>query len=75
MGDDPADCLQDYPFATVRLVCTRCERQERYGKKQLIATHGSDATMLDLRQLIAKCDRRRKPGSSCEAYYPDLERG
>ena len=75
MRDDTTDRLRDYPFATVRLVCTRCERQERYGKKQLIATHGSDAAMLDLRQRIAKCDRLRKPGSSCEAYYPDLERG
>jgi hypothetical protein len=75
MGEYPSDLLQDYPFATVRLVCNRCEWQERYGKKQLIAVHGANATMLDLRSRIAKCDRLGKSGYSCEAYYPDLLRG
>ena len=72
MAAHTTDRLRDYPFATVRLACSRCERQERYGKTKLIAAHGADATMLDLRQLIAKCDRPQKPGLACGAYYPDL---
>lgn len=72
MGDNPTDRLQDYPFSTVRLACSRCERQERHGKKRLLAVHGPDATMLELRQLIAKCGQRLRPGVPCGAYYPDL---
>jgi hypothetical protein len=72
MAAPTTERLQDYPFATVRLACSRCERQERYGKTKLIAAHGPDATMLDLQQLIAKCDRPQRPGLACGAYYPDL---
>ena len=72
MGEIPADRLQDYPFATVRVACNRCERQQRHGKNRLLAVHGPDASMLDLRCLIAKCRQRLRPGVPCGAYYPDL---
>ena len=67
--------LQDYPFKTVRLACWRCEWQGRYGKSKLVAEHGPNADMLDLRQLLAKCEAWPRPGASCGAYYPDLIKG
>ena len=64
--------LQDYPFATVRLACYRCERQERYRKGQLLEEHGPATTMVDLRPLIAICDHRLRSGETCGFFYPDL---
>jgi hypothetical protein len=67
--------LQDYPFATVRLACDRCERQERYHKGRLLEEHGPDLTMQDLRPLIAVCDHRLRSGQTCGFFYPDLSAG
>jgi len=75
MDGHSTDRLQDYPFATVRVACGRCERQGRSGRSKLIAAYGPDAAMHDLRQLIVGCDERHKPGNSCAAYYPDLMTG
>jgi hypothetical protein len=49
--------LGQYPKSIVRLVCSRCDRKGQYRKETLIALHGSDVTMPDLRHLIAKCPR------------------
>jgi hypothetical protein len=68
----PTGRLQDYPYATVRMACSRCDRQERHGKKTLIAAHGPDATMVGLHHLIGTCSQRLRPGVPCGAYFPDL---
>ncbi len=57
---------------TVRLACSKCDRQERFGKDRLIAAHGFDVTMHDLQHLIARCDRTHNREASCGAFYPDL---
>jgi hypothetical protein len=38
-------------------VCSRCDRKGQYRKETLLALHGPDVTMPDLRHLIAECDR------------------
>lgn len=65
--------LTDYPFATVRFACIRCDRQGMHQKSALIVKHGPEATMLDLRPLLAGCNIR--PNKPCGAYYPDLVAG
>ena len=67
--------LLDYPYKTVRLACWKCDRQERFSKDKLIAAHGAELTMLDLRPLIASCERRHARATSCGAFYPDLMNG
>jgi hypothetical protein len=66
--------LRDYPFTTVRVVCHRCERQERFRRERLLEEHGPGITMRDLREQIVICHERHRPGQSCRAYYPDLTR-
>ena len=73
---DPAAArLLDYPFTTVRLACDKCDRQERFSKDKLVAAHGADIVMLELRPLILQCDRRHGPGRSCGVFFPDLIQG
>jgi hypothetical protein len=64
--------LQDYPFKTVRLICSKCELQARFNRDKLIAEHGADAAMLDLRSRLATCVFRHAAGTSCGAFFPDL---
>jgi hypothetical protein len=64
--------LKDYPFATVRFACIRCDRQGMHQKNALIANHGPEMTMLELRPMIAGCERAGKP---CGVYYPDFVTG
>jgi hypothetical protein len=65
--------LKDYPFATVRFACIRCDRQGMAQKSTLIAKHGPETIMLELRALIAGCEIGR--GKPCGAYYPDFVSG
>ncbi len=74
-SDNAACLLQHYPYKTVRLVCSKCDRQERFDKAKLIAAHGSDVSMRELQQLIVRCDRTRNRKSSCGAFFPDLING
>ena len=64
--------LRDYPFTTVRIVCHRCERQERFRRALLLEEHGPGISMRDLREQIVVCQERHRPGQGCRAYYPDL---
>jgi hypothetical protein len=65
--------LKDYPFATVRFACIRCDRQGMHQRSELIARHGPEIPMLELRELITGCKPRR--GKPCGAYYPDFVAG
>jgi hypothetical protein len=64
--------LGQYPKSIVRLVCSRCNRKGQYRKETLLALHGPDVTMADLRHLIAKCERHGKHGDACGIRYGDL---
>ena len=64
--------LREYPKPMVRLICSRCDRKGQYRKETLIAQYGPDVTMLDLRHLIAKCERHGKTGDTCGIRYGDL---
>jgi hypothetical protein len=72
MAEHTISRLQDYPFKTVRLACSRCEWQKRFSKDKLVAEHGAEFLLLDLRPLIAQCDRRQGSRTPCGAFYPDL---
>jgi hypothetical protein len=50
--------LRDHPGDVVRLSCEKCGRRGRYRKSKLIAVHGPDIPLPDLRVEIAKCDWR-----------------
>jgi hypothetical protein len=45
--------LADYPTAMVRLACDRCDRRGQYRKDRLIAEHGADVVLPDLRHKFA----------------------
>lgn len=72
MHDAAICCLSDYPFQTVRLACSRCDRQARFNRERLIAEHGASATMLDMCDTLAQCRRRGTRDARCGAFYPDL---
>jgi hypothetical protein len=62
--------LAEYPYGMVRLTCGLCPRRRQYRKGTLIRRFGGDATMLDLRHLIARCPRK-DAGAACGVYYAD----
>ena len=64
--------LGKYPKPMVRVICSRCDRKGQYRKETLLALHGPDVTMADLRHLIAKCERHGKHGDACGIRYGDL---
>lgn len=66
--------LANYPHEMVRLACTKYERRSQYKRERVIAEHGSDIKLPDLRHALARCERRTKLGDACGVYYPDLLR-
>jgi hypothetical protein len=64
--------LGAYPHRMVRLACTKCERRGQYKRDRLIAEHGADILLPDLRHVLARCERRGKLGDACGVYYSDL---
>jgi hypothetical protein len=66
--------LAGYPFRFIHLACSKCERRGQYKRDRLIAEHGADILLPDLRHVLARCDRRTKLGDACGVYYPDLVR-
>jgi hypothetical protein len=73
MSESTLAQLKDYPFATVRFACIRCDRQGMHLKNKLITEHGPEADLLELRRLVAGCGIGH--GRPCGAYYPDLAKG
>jgi hypothetical protein len=64
--------LAEYPADLVRLACTRCARRGRYRKDTLIARHGGETALPDLRQVIAQCSAAKTLGTACGVYFVDL---
>lgn len=67
--------LRDFPGDVVELRCTKCERHGRYSKASLIAEHGGEIGLPDLRaKLAADCPKMqtRVGGNPCSSYYPAL---
>jgi hypothetical protein len=65
--------LAEYPTPTMRLACQRCDRRGRYRVARLIAEHGADTPLPDLRHKLAVAypliGHRATP---CGIYYVDL---
>jgi hypothetical protein len=66
--------LGTYPHQMVRLACAKCDRRAQFKRERLIAEHGADIQLPDLRHVLARCERRTKLGDACGGYYPDLFR-
>ena len=64
--------LADYPHDMVWIECNKCGRSGRLNKARLIAEHGADISIADLRHVLAACPRRGQMHDSCEAVFPDL---
>jgi hypothetical protein len=65
--------LAEYPAPTMRLACRRCERRGRYRVERLIAEHGRDVALPDLRNALAVgCPLVGHRATPCGVYYVDL---
>jgi hypothetical protein len=58
----------------MRLAFTKCSRRGQHKCDRLIAEHGADILLSDLRHVLARCERRTKLGDACGVFYPDLLR-
>jgi hypothetical protein len=69
--------LGDFPYLTVRLGCTMCNRKGRYKRVSLIAQYGAGMGLIDLLVVLAgACAHRQSWNASlppCGAYYVDLD--
>ena len=70
--------LRDYPYATLEVVCRKCERAGRYKIAGLIEKHGPDMTFLDLRKVFTStCSRSNdvnRLNEVCGVSFPDMVR-
>jgi hypothetical protein len=64
--------LRDYPGDIVRLSCAKCGRSGLYRKQNLIERYGADIRLPDLREEIAKRERRGLMHDACLGRYVDL---
>lgn len=70
-----AVALKDFPGDVVELACERCGRRGRYGKARLVAEHGPDVGLPDLRARLAAGCRlvgRHFGNETCGAVFPAL---
>jgi hypothetical protein len=78
MPRDGAMLLSDLTEPMLDLVCAKCGRAGRYSVARLIAEHGADVKLPDLRHRLAKCARtlpRQRPVSEsdpCGVEYANL---
>lgn len=70
-----APTLAQWPHELVRVRCDKCQRAGQYRRDRLVALHGGDLTMPDLRRKIADCERSESMADPCGIYYPDLAHG
>ena len=57
------------------VVCSKCERHDRYPVRPLIKDRGRNVTVINwLNEITADCPKRhaRKPNDACGARCPDL---
>jgi hypothetical protein len=64
--------LADYPGDMVVIECAKCGRSGRLSNARLIAEHGPDIPLPDLRLVLAACPRRARMHDPCEVVFPDL---
>jgi hypothetical protein len=64
--------LRDHPGDVVRLSCEKCGRRGQYRKGKLIAVHGPDIPLPDLRVEVARCERQGKMHDACGVHYVGL---
>ena len=64
--------LREYPSEIVRLSCSKCGRAGQYRKEKLIERYGADMRLPDLREEIARCERRGLMHDACMVRYVDL---
>lgn len=68
--------LSDYPYVTVRIVCSQCSRKGAYRLARLADRYGAETTLpAVLAQLAGDCkhrDVRLRITNYCGAYFPDL---
>jgi hypothetical protein len=57
MPRDGAYTLADCTKPTLELACRKCERSGRFNVARLIAEHGADMKLPELRHILAKCPR------------------
>jgi hypothetical protein len=63
--------LADYPTDMVGIECNKCGRSGRLNRARLIAEHGAEIPIADLRHVLAACPRRGQMHDPCEAVFPD----
>jgi hypothetical protein len=67
--------LSEYPAPMMRLACRRCERRGRYRVARLVAEHGADVALPDLRHVLAVgCPLVGHRSTPCAIYFVDLAR-
>ena len=64
--------LGSYPRPVLRIECSKCGRAGRLNRDRLIAEHGPDIALPDLRHVLAHCPRRHDMGDPCAVVFPDL---
>ena len=72
-----AVCLSDYPHEVLAVACSKCSRSGQYRKTSLVAIHGADLGLPDLRErLAADCPKMRNAlgNDQCGVHYPELGR-
>ena len=62
--------LADYPDEMIRIGCSNCGRSGRLNKARLIAEHGADISLPELRHVLAACPHRGQMHDPCEAVFP-----
>lgn len=68
---------RDYPFQSVVVRCTLCQREGRYPKDRFLQRVGEHTSLPDALRIIAQdCPRAGKSLDTihdvCKAHYPDL---
>ena len=77
MPRDGAYTIADYSGPMLELVCRKCGGVGRFKVARLIAEHGADKKLPDLRHVLARCHRTRdnhRPVSEsdpCGVEYAD----
>ena len=64
--------LAHYPADMLWIERNKCGRSGRLNKARLIAEHGADIPLPDLRHALAACSKRGQMHDPCEAVFPDL---
>jgi hypothetical protein len=75
MASSGALTLQDYPGDIVVVACPKSGRHGEYRKARLVAEHGADIRLPDLRAVLARdCALVGKVvgNETCGAIYPEL---